>query len=435
MLGLLGEQGSDFAHKVDFANDIVTIISVVCTVLIVGAMLYFAVVYRQKDGKDHETPAIEGNTTLEVLWTVFPTLVCIWVAWLGYDAFVDIRTPPANAMEVNVTGRKWAWDFQYKNGKKTTNELVVPVDEPVKLIMTSKDVLHSFFVPVMRTKMDVIPGRYTHEWFRPIKTGDFQVFCTEYCGKEHSGMLARFKVLPRAEFERWLEDDSEERRLAAMKPSDLGKELYTSKQCVTCHSLDGSPRVGPSWLKAFGREGKLADGSSYKIDENYIRESILYPQAKVVAGYPAMGMPSYSGQLSDDEITAIIEFIKTIDGTQKVEVQPVVEEKKDAAALADMTPAERGKALVHDAGNMCITCHSLDGSRLVGPSFKGIWGRKEKMSDGTEIVVDEAYIKESIWKPTAKIVEGYPPAMPAMYEGKLTEENLNDIIEYLKTLN
>jgi cytochrome c oxidase subunit 2 len=433
MLGLLGEQGSEFAYKVDFAHDVVTIISVVCTVAIVGVMLYFAVKYRQRNGVDHETPAIEGNNALEVIWTVFPTLVCIWVAWLGFDSFVDLRSPPANAMEINVTGRKWAWDFQYANGKRTTSELVVPVDEPVKLIMTSKDVLHSFFVPVMRTKMDVIPGRYTYEWFRPIKTGDFQVFCTEYCGDEHSKMLARLKVLPKAEFERWLADDSEERKLASLKPSDLGKELYVSKQCVTCHSLDGSPRVGPSWLKLFGKEGKLADGATYKADENYLKESIINPQAKTVAGYLAMGMPSYAGQLSDDEIGGIIAFIKTVDGTQKVEVAPAAPKKSDAS-LAGLTPAERGKALVNDSGNLCATCHSIDGSKLVGPSFKGIWGRKEKMADGSEIVVDAAYIKESIWKPQAKIVEGYGPVMPAMYEGKLSEENVNDIIEYLKTL-
>jgi cytochrome c oxidase subunit 2 len=433
MLGLLGEQASDFAHKVDYAHDVVTIISVLCTVAIVGVMLYFAVIYRQRNGVDHETPAIEGNNTLEVIWTVFPTLVCVWVAWLGYDAFVDIRNVPENAMEINVTGRKWAWDFQYKNGKRTTAELVVPVGEPVKLVMTSKDVLHSFFVPVMRTKMDVIPGRYTYEWFRPIKTGDFQVFCTEYCGNEHSGMLARLKVLPKAEFERWLADDSAERKLASLKPSDRGRELYVSKQCVTCHSLDGSPKVGPTWLKIFGKEGKLESGESYKADENYIRESILNPQAKTVAGYPKMGMPAYAGQLSDDDITGLIEFMKTVDGTTKIEVAPALP-KKPAAASKAATPAERGKELINDGANLCATCHSIDGSKMVGPSFKGLWGRKEKLADGSEVQVDEAYIKESIWKPAAKVVAGYPPVMPAMYEGKLTEENLNDIIEYLKTL-
>jgi cytochrome c oxidase subunit 2 len=246
-------------------------------------------------------------------------------------------------------------------------------------------------------------------------------------------MLARLKVLPKAEFERWLADDSEARKLASLKPSDRGKELYVSKQCVTCHSLDGSQRVGPSWLKIFGKEGKLADGSTYKVDENYIRESILQPQAKVVQGYPAMGMPSYQGQLSDDDITGLIEFMKTLDGTQKVEVAPALP-KKSAASTAGMTPAERGKALVNDSGNLCATCHSIDGSAMVGPSFKGLYGRKEKLSDGSEVTVDDAYIKESIYKPMAKIVQGYGPVMPAMYEGKLSDQDVADITEYLKTL-
>ena len=343
MLGLLGEQGSDFAHKVDYAHDVVTIISVICTVLIVGVMLYFAIIYRQRNGQDHETPAIEGNNTLEVIWTVFPTLVCVWVAWLGYDAFVALRTPPANAMEVNVTGRQWAWDFQYSNGKKTTSELVVPVGEPVKLIMTSRDVLHSFFVPVMRTKMDVIPGRYTHEWFRPIKTGNFQVFCTEYCGNEHSRMMARLKVLPRAEFERWLADDSEAKKLAAMKPSDMGKQLYVSKSCNTCHSLDGSRKVGPSWLKLYNRQGSLTNGQSYVADHNYIKESILNPSAKIVSGYGAGMMPSYDGQLTDVELESIIDFIKTVDGAQKIEPEVTLPKRQDASAVA-ASPADRGKA-------------------------------------------------------------------------------------------
>jgi cytochrome c oxidase subunit 2 len=436
MLGVRGEQGSDSAHKVDFANDVVTILSVICTVAIVGAMLYFAARYRRQNGVDHETPMIEGNNTLEIIWTVFPTIVVIWVAYLGYDAYMAIRTVPEGAMEVNVTGRKWAWDFQYKNGKQTTGQLVVPVDEPVKLVMTSKDVLHSFFLPVMRTKMDVIPGRYTYQWFRPIKTGDFQVFCTEYCGNEHSRMLARLKVLPRAEFDRWLADDSEAKKLAGLKPSDRGKELYVGKQCITCHSLDGSPKVGPSWLKLFGREAKFADGTTYKADENYLKESILQPQKHIVAGYPAGGMPSYQGQLSDDDIHGIIEFIKTVDGTQKVEVAPAAPAAPavDAAALANMSPADRGKALYSDPSNLCYTCHSVDGSKIIGPSFKGIWGEKHKMSDGVEVVVDEAYIKESILKPHAKLVEGYGPVMPAMYEGKLTDENIKDITEYIKSL-
>lgn len=434
MLGMLGEQGSDYAYKVDYANDVVTIISVICTVAIVGVMLYFAIIYRKKNGVDHATPAIEGNSTLEVIWTVFPTIVCIWVAYLGYESFDVMRTVPPGAMEINLTGRKWAWDFEYKNGKKTTGELVVPVDQPVKLVMTSKDVLHSFFMPVMRTKADVIPGRYTYQWFRAIKTGNFQVFCTEYCGTSHSGMLARLKVLPKAEFERWLEDDSEAKKLAALKPSDKGKALYVKKNCNTCHSLNGSRLVGPSWLNLYGRDGEFADGTKYKADENYIKESIIEPQKHIVATYPAGGMPSYAGQLSDDEIHGIIEFIKTVDGSAPIEIAAPKSASTDSASLAKLSPAERGQILYKDGGNLCSSCHSIDGSKVVGPSFKGLYGSKVKLSDGSEVAGDEAYIKESILKPHAKLHEGYGPLMPAIYEGKFSDDQLNDIIEFIKTL-
>jgi cytochrome c oxidase subunit 2 len=434
MLGMLGEQGSDFAYKVDFANDVVTIISVICTVGIVGAMLYFAVIYRRKGEVDHETPAIEGNSTLEVIWTVFPTIVCIWVAYLGYESYEVMREVPPGAMEINVTGRKWAWDFQYKNGKKTTGELVVPVGQPVKLVMTSKDVLHSFFVPVMRTKADVIPGRYTYQWFRPIKTGDFQVFCTEYCGDEHSNMLSRLRVLPQAEFDRWLADDSEERRMAALGPIEQGKAVYNGK-CISCHSLDGSRKVGPSWLQLFGRKAKFADGTSYTADENYIKESILEPQKHVVEGYPAGAMASYSGLLSDDEIHGVIEFIKTLDGSQ-VAAAPVApgSDKPDATKLAAMTPVQRGDLMFHDMNNLCSTCHSIDGSQLVGPSLKGVYGSKVPLADGTEVDGDEAYIRESILKPHAKLHKGFGPVMPAMYEGKFSDSQLTDLVEYIKSL-
>jgi cytochrome c oxidase subunit 2 len=329
----------------------------------------------------------------------------------------------------------WAWDFDYKNGKQTTGQLVVPVDQPVKLVMTSKDVLHNFFIPVMRTKMDVIPGRYTYQWFRPIKTGDFQVFCTEYCGKEHSGMLARLKVLPKAEFDRWLADDSEAKKLAALGPVELGKTLYKTKSCNTCHSLDGSQLVGPSWQKLFGKEGKFADGAGYKADENYIKESILEPQKHIVAGYPAGGMPSYAGQLSDDDIHGIIAFIKTLDGTQVVAAAPKADKNKiSEEALKAMAPSERGKLLFSDAGNMCSTCHSIDGSQLVGPTMKGLYGSKVPLEGGAEVAGDEAYIKESILKPHAKLHKGYGPVMPAIFEGKFSEDQLNDIVEYIKSL-
>ena len=430
MFRYLPEQASDFAHKVDYANYVVTDLSVFFTVAIVGTMLFFAIKYRQKNGVDHETPRIEGSNALEFLWTIIPTLIVIWVGYVGYDSFIDMRTVPPNAYEINVVGRKWAWDFEYKTGKKTTGELVVPVDEPVKLVMTSRDVLHSFFIPVMRTKHDVIPGRYTYVWFKPIMTGDFQVFCAEYCGNLHSGMLARLKVLPKAEFERWVNDFSEETKLAALNPADLGKELYVTK-CASCHTLDGTPRVGPSWNKLFGTKHKNPDGTEQLVDENYIKDSILNPAAYIVPGFSNQ-MPSFAGQVSDKDIDGIIAFIKTLDGTQKVELPTAP--KGPAVDMSKMSPAERGKAIFNDAGNLCSTCHTLDGTKTVGPSLKGVYGSKVKLADGTEVVADDAYIKESILQPQAKLVEGYGPLMPNMFQGKLSDENIKDITEFLKTL-
>jgi cytochrome c oxidase subunit II len=260
MFRYLPEQASSFAHKVDWIHNLITDISLFFTVAIVGSMLYFGLRYRKKDGVDHETPHIEGNMGLEVIWTVVPTIICIFVAAYGYIIFDEMRQPPPNAMEIAVTGQKWRWDFEYPSGKTTTAEFVVPVDEPVKLRMTSRDVLHSFFIPSMRVKMDVIPGQYTHLWFQPIKVGEYQVFCTEYCGLQHSSMLAKLRVVSRAEYDRWLNDDSEAVRAARMKPEDLGKRLYIQKGCNACHSLDGSRIVGPTFLKLFGREGDLESG-------------------------------------------------------------------------------------------------------------------------------------------------------------------------------
>lgn len=431
MFRFLPEQASEFAPSVDWINNLITDISVFFTVAIVGSMIYFAIKYKKRNNVDHETPAIEGSHALELVWTIVPTVICIFVAAYGYIIYDDLRHVPENAMTINVQGQKWKWDFQYSNGKKTTNEFVVPVDEPVRLVMTSTDVLHSFFVPAMRVKNDVIPKQYTYLWFKPVKTGVYRTFCTEYCGTNHSAMLATLRVVSRAEFDRWLEDDSDALRQARLKPSDLGKELYVSKTCNICHSLTGTPGIGPSFLKIFGQEEEMADGSKVKVDENYLRTSIVNPNAQIVKGY-APAMPSFAGQLSEDEILGLIEFIKTVDGSAPIEV-PAAEPPPaaDPAELAKMTPAERGRKYYNE--RLCITCHSLDGSKLVGPSFKGLYGRSGKLADGSSYTADDEYIKHSILKPADQVVEGYAPTMPP-YEGQLNDENIADITEFLKTV-
>jgi cytochrome c oxidase subunit 2 len=422
------EQASDFAEKIDWLNELVTDISVFFTVAIVGAMIYFAIRYRQRDGVDHATPNIEGSHLLEAIWTIVPTIICIIVGALGYIYYDDMRTVPENALTVSVRGQKWFWEFEYENGKKS-RELVVPVNEPIKLLMTSRDVLHSFFIPAMRVKTDVVPGQYSYQWFRPIRTGDYQVFCTEYCGNQHSAMLARLKVLSKVDYDRWLADTSEQDALARMDRKEIGSQLYTAKGCKACHSLDGSPLVGPTFLKIFGRKEKLQDGSEITVDEEYIRTSIYEPTKQIVQGYAGV-MPNYQGQISDDEMLSIIAFLKSLDGSQ-----PAPAASAPAAAVAEdlskLPPAEWGKKLF--SIKICGSCHSLDGSKLVGPSFKGLYGREEELADGTKVVANDEYIKRSILKPMDQIVKGYAPVMPP-YEGQLNDAELNALIEYIKTI-
>jgi len=428
MFRYLPEQASSFADEIDWIHHVITDISVFFTVAIVGAMIYFAVRYRRRNGVDHETPAIEGNVFLEIVWTVVPTLICVYVAAYGFWGYQSLRQAPENSKIINVTGQKWSWTFQYENGKTSRDTLVVPVDEPIKLVMTSRDVLHSFFIPAMRVKSDVVPGQYTFVWFNAIKTGTYHVFCTEYCGRDHSRMLASLEVVSRAEYDRWLADDTEERLRAAMPPAELGQRLYRDLGCNACHSVDGTRLVGPTFLQLYNSEGVLVDGSTYVADENYLRRSILEPAADIVQGY-ANVMPSYEGQVTDEQIDAIIAFIRTLDDVAAI--PEVEEEPVDDTPRELLSPVERGELLYRE--RVCNTCHSLDGTRLIGPTFQGIWMREGTLEDGSSYVADEEYIIRSILEPNAEITQGYPPAMPS-YEGQMSDEDIADMIEFMKTL-
>lgn len=438
MFRYLPEQGSELAPEIDWIHNLITDLSVFFTVAIVGAMVYFAIRYRRRDGKDHETPRIEGSHALEIIWTVVPTLVSIFLAYYGVVTYKKMRAVPENALTINVTGQKWQWNFQYENGKQIGGkgaEFVVPVNQPVKLVMTSRDVLHSFFIPSMRVKMDVVPGRYTYLTFNPVRTGQYPVFCTEYCGQQHSGMLASLRVVAPAEYQTWLTDRSAELALASVPPSERGRALYSGKGCNACHSLDGTRLVGPSWLKLYDREEKMSDGSVIKADENYIRESIHEPLKHIVEGYQPV-MPSYQGQLTDDEITSLIAFIKSLDGSQPATLpKPAALAKKEEADWSKLSPAERGKRwVIQKAQPACSSCHSLDGSKLVGPSFKGLYGAPQELEGGATVAADDAYLAESILNPMAKVVKGYAPAMPPVYASQLKEQDVKDIIEFIKTL-
>jgi cytochrome c oxidase subunit 2 len=439
MFRYLPEQASKIAPRVDWLHHWITDLSVLFTVAVCGAMLYFAVRYRKRNGQDHETPRIEGNNFLEVVWTVVPTLICIWIAYYGIVIFQDMREGEDEALVVNAVGKQWQWEFQYENGKSTVGELVVPVNRPVKVVLTAKDVLHSFFVPAMRVKKDAIPGRYTSVMFTPVKTGSYNTFCTEYCGTSHSAMLAELRVVSEAEYGRWVNDRSADLAKLTMDPATLGGKLYEEKGCNACHSLNGSRLVGPSFLKLYESDARdFADGSEVAFGgefsiEDYIRESILYPNKKIVAGYPAGLMPAFEGQLSDKEVKALIAFIRKQDGSGAGAEESVEDAGEDLEAkLAKMSPVERGE--YHYQTKACIGCHSLDGSNLVGPTFKGLYGNKREFTDGTSVVADAEYLKGSILNPNGNIVAGYQPnLMPQNYRDQLSDEDLESIVEFIRS--
>ena len=303
------EVASNLASKVDAVIWFITVISLVFFILISIFLVYFAIRYRRRQ-ENEETPYITGSHVLETIWTIIPSILLIVIFVYGFVVYKDMRTPPEDSLEVTVIGRQWLWQFKYNNGKTTLNELYIPEGRPIKLVMTSEDVLHSFFVPAFRVKQDLVGGMYTYLWFTPTKTGTYELYCTEYCGTGHSTMLGKVIVMSPQEYEKW-EKGEEEKAVASLPPAELGKQLYTQRGCNACHSIDGSSLVGPTWKGLYGHEVVLQDGTKVTADENYIREAILEPQAKMVKGFGPV-MPSFKGVISDDEITDLIAYIKTL---------------------------------------------------------------------------------------------------------------------------
>lgn len=305
---ILPKQASTLAPGIDTLFWFITGINVLFFVLIAGLLAFFILSYRRKS-PDEVTPHITHHQTLEIVWSVVPLLLVMVIFFWGFHTYMKAQVAPGNSMEIQVTGKKWVWQFEYPDGMRTLNELHVPVNKPVRLVMASEDVIHSFFVPTFRIKQDVVPGRYTELWFQPTEAGVHQVLCTEYCGKGHSDMLAKISVDDEATYQKWLVEGDEE--MKKMPLVDLGKMVHENRGCATCHSLDGSRGQGPSWRGIFGQVHNMQDGSAIKVDENYILESIMDPQKHVLQGYEPV-MPTFKGLLRPREVTGTIEFIKTL---------------------------------------------------------------------------------------------------------------------------
>lgn len=333
LFGSLPLQGTDIATRWDHLYLFLFYLSVVLFAIVIVPMIYFAIKYRARPG--HKSSYITHNLGLEIAWYVIPTILVMAIFTWGWVVYHDMVTPPKNAMEIRVVGQRWSWTFQYEDGRMTTNQLFVPVDKPVRLLMTAplNDVLHSFFVPDFRIKQDLVPGMFTSAWFHPKMIGQHQVFCAEYCGTGHSAMLAKVIVLDEAAWGDWkagkeislppavgvgsMVASVETAPVAATAPAadDMtaqGKKLTEMKGCIACHSDDGSKRIGPSYKGVFESKVELSDGTTVTADEVYIRESIEKPQAKIVKGYESLMMPSFAGQMTETELNAVIHYIKSV---------------------------------------------------------------------------------------------------------------------------
>lgn len=285
-------------------------------------MIFFIVKYNKKRHK--KAVNISGNTTLEIIWTVIPTIIVLIMFFLGWKGFVFMRNVPEDSMTINVTARMWSWLFEYENGIQT-DTLYVPINRPVKLLLNSQDVIHSFYVPAFRIKEDAVPGYKNYLWFEVNEPGNYDVLCAEYCGLRHAYMYTKVKALPENQFSSWQtamletvekEDISQSsgQSETSASPAFAGKRLLSTRGCIACHSSDGSEMIGPSFKGLFGKTQIVIENGQekqVKVDEEYMRRSILQPNLEVVKGYNAL-MPSQEGQISEEELVAIIQYLKEL---------------------------------------------------------------------------------------------------------------------------
>lgn len=328
-------QASSKAGEVDMVFYVIYWISVFFFAIIVGLMGLFVVRYRRRS---HDDQTIEGtqhhSTALEITWTVIPIIISIAIFVLGFKSYMHMATAPRNSYEITVTGQKWQWFFQYPNGF-VSSELHVPEDQPVKLTMTSEDVIHSLWIPAFRVKKDVVPGRYTHTWFEATEAGTYPLLCTEYCGTGHSDMLTVVTVHASGTFERWLQESSN--LYDTMPPAEAGEMLVQRTGCIQCHSLDGKSGIGPTFVNLYGYPQKLTTGDEVIADDNYLRSSILEPMRDIVLGYEPV-MPTYAGKLKDKEIGYIISYLKS--SSDRGGTDEAAADESTEPAAADTTEVE-----------------------------------------------------------------------------------------------
>jgi cytochrome c oxidase subunit 2 len=295
---------STIAPRVDHLYFFLVAMSAFFAVLVTVLVIVFAIRHRRRHADEVGAP-IHGSLILELIWTGIPFILAMVLFVWGSSVYFAIARPPEETLDVYAVGKQWMWKFQHREGQREINALHVPINTPVRVIITSEDVLHSLYFPAFRVKMDAIPGRYTQLWFTATQLGTHHVFCAEYCGTNHSGMIGSVTVMTQEDYQAWLGGGASEGTLA-----QRGEKLFTQLVCVTCHA-GGDTQRGPVLNGLFGSTVQLASGETVKADADYIRESILNPTAKVVAGFPPI-MPTFQGQVTEDQLLALTEYIKSL---------------------------------------------------------------------------------------------------------------------------
>ncbi|MEK1910607.1 cytochrome c oxidase subunit II [Pseudomonas chlororaphis] len=436
--------------------DTTLLITLVITgIFFIAITLFMAIAvirFRHREGaRAHYQPEsrkLEGwlviLTSLGIIGMLAPGLVV-------YNDFVQV---PQEATQLEVIAQQWQWAFRFpgqdgKLGKADVkwidpgnpfgldrndpagqddvlimnNEVRLPIDRPVKVLLRAKDVLHDFYIPQMRAKMDMVPGMVSHFWFTPTRLGKFEVLCAEYCGLGHYNMRGHLVVEEQGAFDQWFASQPTfaQTLTNVATPSrdsllEKGRQLVESHGCHACHSQDGSSSLGPGWKDLYGRSEQLADGTRVQVDEAYLKESILEPQARLVQGYPPV-MVAYT--FSQDELAAVVAFIKSLSA---------VGQKEQGPADAQNELAAQGQRLAESLG--CLACHSVDGSQGIGPGWQGLYGKTQTLADGSQIKVDEGYLKDSVRHPGAAIVKGYAAVMPTFTPN---DKELDALIAFIKS--
>lgn len=322
-------RASTVAGEVDGLFSFIFWLTVFFFCLVLVLMLAFVLKYRHREGQPQPAPPPAHSTALELTWTVIPTVLVLIIFYFGFRGYLHMSVAPPNAYEITVNAKMWNWEFIYPNGHVDT-ELHVPVDMPVRLVLNSQDVIHSFYVPQFRVKKDVVPGRFNRAWFQATEQGDFDLYCAAYCGNGHSRMLAKVVVHDLDGFRKWLDNASNWE--THMTPVQAGQMLFNTRGCTQCHTVDGSRLVGPTLKNLYGEQVPLSDGSTVLADDNYIRESLYDPAAKIVAGYQPQ-MPSYKASMKDRDVMAIVAYLRSLSDKHK----------NDAINLAAPSTAPAGK--------------------------------------------------------------------------------------------